>query len=206
MKVILINGSPHQNGTTARALKELTAELNNCGIETETVPMAGKVIRGCIGCYYCRKNGKCVFNDEVNEVAQKIKSADGLIIATPVYYASVSGTLKCFLDRLFCSAGSGFAFKPAAAVAVARRAGTVSAFDEINKYFSICNMPIVSSSYWNNVFGANGEDAERDGEGLQTMRNLAKNTAWLISCINAGKAAGINPPSPEKTSRTNFIK
>ena len=207
MKVIILNGSPHTGGTTARALLEAERELNNCGIETETVSVGGAPVRGCIACGYCNKNGRCAFNDDiVNGLADKIKSADGLIIGTPVYYASVSGPLKCVLDRLFYSSRGGFAFKPAAAVAVARRAGTLTAFDEINKYFSISNMPIVTSSYWNNVHGVNSVDAEKDLEGLQTMRNLAKNMAWLIKCIKAGKESGIFLPDTEKGERTNFIR
>lgn len=207
MKVILLNGSPHLNGTTARALKEASEELVKNGIETEIVNVGAKPVRGCIACMYCRKNGKCVFDDDlVNETVKKINEADGLIVGTPVYYASVAGTLKCALDRMFYSCGGSFSYKPAAAVAVARRAGTVTAFDEINKYFTIGNMPVVSSTYWNNVHGANAAQAEDDKEGLQTMRNLAKNMAWLIKCIKAGEKEGINHPEPERIHFTNFIR
>lgn len=207
MKVIIINGSPHKEGTTARALIEVSNELNKNGIETEIIAAGDKPVRGCIACGACRKAGKCVFDgDIVNELAEKIKAADGLIIGSPVYYAAINGTLKCVLDRLFFSSGAAFSFKPAAAVAVARRAGTLTVFDEINKYFAISNMPVVSSTYWNNVHGANAADAEKDEEGLQTMRNLAKNMAWLIKSINAGKKEGVPLPETERGKRTNFIK
>ena len=207
MKVILLNGSPHQKGTTMRALIEATTELNKNGIETEIITVGDKPVRGCIGCGYCAKNGACVINDDlVNGLVKKIAEADGLIIGSPVYYASITGTLKCVLDRVFYSSRGTFAFKPAAAVTVARRAGTTSAFDEINKYFLISNMPVVASTYWNNVHGANATDAEKDGEGLQTVRNLAKNMAWLIKNIEAGKEKGIELPKPERTERTNFIR
>ena len=207
MKVILLNGSPHLQGTTARALTEIAKEFEVLGVQSEIVNVGNSPVRGCIGCASCRKIGKCVFDDDlVNGLAEKIKNADGLIVGSPVYYASVNGTLKCLLDRLFYSAGGKFSFKPAAAVAVARRAGTLTAFDEINKYFTICNMPVVSSTYWNNVFGANEKDAESDAEGLQTMRNLARNMTWLINCIKAGESAGVTPPQIIRGNRTNFIK
>ena len=207
MKVILLNGSPHVNGTTARALKEAAEELIKNGVEAEIVNVGAKPVRGCIACMFCVKNGKCVFDDDiVNETVKKVNEADGIIVGTPVYYASVAGTLKCALDRMFYSSGGSFAFKPAAAVAVARRAGTVTAFDEINKYFTIANMPVVSSTYWNNVHGANADDAESDNEGLQTMRNLAKNMAWLIKCIKSGEKEGITTPEIERKHRTNFIR
>ena len=207
MKVILLNGSPHEKGTTMRALSEAARVLNENGIETEIINVGDKPVRGCIGCGYCAKNGECVVKDDmVNDLVKKIKESDGLVIGSPVYYASINGTLKCILDRAFYSSRGGFAFKPAAAVVVARRAGTTSAFDDINKYFGISNMPVVSSTYWNNVHGVNSSDVEKDEEGLQTVRNLAKNMAWLIKCIDKGKEEGIPLPTVEKNFRTNFIR
>ena len=196
MKVLLLNGSPHTAGTTFRALSEVAKTLNEEGIETEIMTIGNKPISGCSACGGCAENGICVKPDKtVNEVSEKISAADGVVIGTPVYYASLNGTLKSLLDRVFYSKKS-FAYKPAAAVAVARRAGTTATLDIINKYFMISNMPVVSSSYWNMVFGRNGNDAEKDEEGMQTMRNLGKNMAWLIKCIKAGKDSGVNPPAP----------
>lgn len=206
MKVLMINGSPHHNGTTARALKEIADTLLPLGFETEIITVGDKPIYGCTACKGCIKDGKCVKKgDVVNEIIDKIQAADGLIVGSPVYYASVNGTLKCLLDRVFYAKKS-FAYKPAAAICVARRAGTTATVDIINKYFMISNMPIVTSQYWNMVHGSNGEQAEDDKEGLQTMRTLAKNMAWLIKSIKAGEAAGIEKPEPEEPIRTNFIR
>lgn len=205
MKVLLINGSPHKNGTTFRALNEIANELNNNGVETEIICIGNKPIVGCDVCGACAKLGKCVKDDLANEIIDKINEADGLIVGSPVYYASLNGSLKSLLDRVFFAKKS-FAYKPAAAVAVARRAGTTATLDIINKYFMISNMPVVTSQYWNMVFGSNGEQAESDAEGLQTMRILGKNMAWLIKCIKAGEQAGILPPTEEKHVRTNFYK
>ncbi len=205
MKVLLINGSPHENGTTFRALSEVSKTLNVNGIETEIITVGDKEITGCKACAACVKLGKCVKDDIVNEIIPKIEQADGVVIGSPVYYASLNGTLKSFLDRVFFAKKS-FANKPAAAVAVARRAGTTSTIDIINKYFMINNMPVVSSQYWNMVFGSNGNDAEKDEEGLQTMRTLGDNMAWLIKCINAGKESGVPLPKQEKKIKTNFIR
>lgn len=205
MKVLLINGSPHENGTTKRALEEVAKTLNAACIETEIITVGNKKIEGCSGCGACRKTGKCVKNDIVGEVLEKAEFADGIIVGSPVYYASINGTLKCFLDRLFYS-GSVFSHKVGAAVVCARRAGTTASIDIINKYFAISNMVIASSSYWNMVFGANEKDAEKDEEGLQTMRNLGKNVAWLVKLIDEGKRNGIMPPAVEKKIKTNFIR
>ncbi len=205
MKVLLINGSPHENGTTFRALSEVSSALNANGIETEIITVGNKEITGCKACAACVKLGKCVKDDIVNEIIPKIEQADGVVVGSPVYYASLNGTLKSFLDRVFFAKKS-FANKPAAAVAVARRAGTTSTIDIINKYFMINNMPVVSSQYWNMVFGSNANDAEKDEEGMQTMRTLGNNMAWLIKCINVGKESGVPLPEQEKKIKTNFIK
>lgn len=203
MKVLLINGSPKKNGCTYRALKEVADVLNKEGIDTEIVYIGGNEIRGCISCGYCRKNGKCVFNDIVNEVSNKFKDCDGIVIGTPVYYAGMNGTLKSFLDRLFYSANYDKSFKVGCSVISSRRAGSTSAFDEINKYFTISNMPIVSSTYWNEVHGKDYNDVNLDLEGLQTMRNLGRNMAFLIKSIELGKVEfGI--PKIEREYITNF--
>lgn len=205
MKVIMINGSPHENGTTFRALSEVAKELNANGVETEIITVGNKKVVGCDVCGACAKLKKCIKNDIVNELIEKIENADGLIVGSPVYYASLNGSLKSLLDRLFFAKKS-FSYKPAAAVAVARRAGTTATIDIINKYFMLSNMPIVSSKYWNMVFGSNGEQAEQDEEGMQTMRVLGKNMAYLIKCIKCGKENGIQEPEEEKNIRTNFYK
>ena len=205
MKVLLLNGSPHPNGTTFRALLEVAKALNENGVETEILTVGDKQIVGCDVCGGCSRQDKCVKNDIVNEVIEKINQADGLVVGSPVYYASINGSLKSLLDRVFFAKRS-FANKPAAAVAVARRAGTTATLDIINKYFMISNMPVVSSQYWNMVFGSNATQAEQDEEGLQTMRVLGQNMAWLIKCINAGKKEGINPPLEQTHIKTNFYK
>lgn len=187
MKVLILNGSAHIKGCTARALKEVSDTLNNEGIETETIVVGNKDIRGCISCNTCQTKGKCVFDDLVNEIAPKFESADGIIIGTPVYYAGSNGTILSLLDRLFYSTHFDKTMKVGAAVTSSRRAGSTSAFDEINKYFMITSMPIVSSTYWNEVHGFTEEDVERDLEGLQTMRNLGRNMAFMIKAINLGK-------------------
>ncbi|MCH5243138.1 MAG: flavodoxin family protein [Muribaculaceae bacterium] len=205
MKVLIINGSPHPKGCTARALKEVADTLESQGIETETLIVGNKDIRGCIGCYKCQQTGKCVFNDLVNETAPKFKEADGLIIGTPVYYAHANGTLISFLDRLFFSTLFPKTMKVGATVVSSRRAGSTSAFDDINKYFTMTGMPVASSTYWNEVHGFTSEDVEKDLEGLQTMQNLGKSMAFLIKSIRLGdKDLGI----PELTNnlRTHFIR
>ncbi|MBE5750582.1 MAG: flavodoxin family protein [Clostridiales bacterium] len=205
MKVLIINGSPHEYGTTRRALDEVAKELNESGIETEIVTVGNKSIVGCRACGGCSKTGKCVTNDCVNEIIEKLINADGLIVGSPVYYSSMNGTLKSLLDRVFFGK-SCFANKPAAAIAVARRAGTTSTVDAINKYFTINCMPVVSTQYWNMAFGSNAEQVEQDEEGMQTMRILGKNMAWLLKCIECGKNNGINPPDPENHVKTNFVR
>ncbi len=207
MKVLLLNGSPHKEGCTNRALLEVAGSLKAEGINTELVHLGNKAIHGCIACGTCMKKGACVFEDDpVNEFIEKMKQADGLIVGSPVYYASANGTLFSFLDRLFYAGGRNFAHKPGAAIASARRAGTTATLDALNKYFTIAQMPLVSSSYWNMVHGRTPEDVEQDLEGLYTMRTLGKNMAWLLKCIEAGKAAGISLPNKEEKVWTNFIR
>lgn len=190
-KVLLVNGSPHIKGCVARAFDELEKTLNDCGVATERINVANKDVRGCIACNYCRTHGKCVFNDIVNETAPKLAEADGLIVGTPVYYAGANGQLLAFMDRLFYSTSGTVDLnqKVGAAVVSSRRAGSTSAFDEINHYFTIKSMPVVSSTYWNEVHGFTAEDVEADLEGLQTMRNLGKNAAFLIKAIRHQKEA-----------------
>lgn len=206
MKVLLINGSPHRNGCTYTALSEVASELNKENIETEIVQIGVEAIRGCIACGKCKENHKCVFNDEVNEVIEKMKSCDGLIVGSPVYYAAANGSLVSFLNRLFYSAGRTFSNKPGAAIVSARRAGTTAALDELNKFFTISNMPLVPSKYWNMVHGFTPDDVRKDEEGMQTMRQLGRNMAWLLKCIEAGKNAGVELPAREKPLITNFIR
>ena len=203
MKVLLINGSPHKSGCTSRALKEVSNTLNKEGIDTETIFIGQNEIRGCIACGACRKSGKCCFNDIVNEIVIKFRDCDGIVIGTPTYYAGMNGTLKAFLDRLFYSANFDKSFKVGCSVISSRRAGSTSAFDEVNKYFTISNMPIVSSTYWNEVHGREYDDVNNDLEGLQTMRNLGRNMAFLIKCIDLGKTE-FGVPKIERDFITNF--
>lgn len=203
MKVIILNGSPRIDGCTARALKEVEKILNDEGIETETIAVGNKDIRGCISCNSCKTKGKCIFDDLVNEIATKFESADGILIGTPVYYAGSNGTIISLLDRLFYSTHFDKTMKVGAAVLSSRRAGSTSAFDEINKYFTIASMPIVSSSYWNEVHGFIKDDVEKDLEGLQTMRNLGRNMAFMIKSIKLGKEK-YGLPKKEKGSFTSF--
>lgn len=203
MKVLVINGSPHLNGCTDRALREVEKTLADNGIETVRVNVGNKDIRGCIACYYCREHGRCVFNDLVNETALLLAEADGVVIGSPTYYAGANGQLHAFLDRLFYSTAGAVnkTMKVGATVVSSRRAGSTSVFDEINKYFTISSMPIVSSTYWNEVHGFTAEDVEKDLEGLQTMRNLGRNMAFLIKAINASKS---EIPVQERGVFTNF--
>lgn len=203
MKVLILNGSPRVNGCTARALEEVSKTLNEEGIETETINVGNKDIRGCIACNSCSKTGKCVFNDIVNDIAVKFENADGIIIGSPVYYAGSNGTIISLLDRLFYSTHFDKTMKVGACVLSSRRAGSTSAMDEINKYFTICNMPIVSSSYWNEVHGFTASDVEKDKEGLQTMRNLGRNMAFMIKAIKLGKEK-YGLPKIEKGEFTSF--
>ena len=209
MKVLLLNGSPHKNKCTFTALSIVADQLQANGIDTEIVHIAAKPVRGCSGCGSCRKNDKkrCIYLDGgVNEVIDKLESADGLIVGSPVYYASPNGTVLSFLDRMFYAGGSYLSSKPAAAVVSARRAGTTASLDAINKYFTINRMPIVSSNYWNMVHGSTAEDVLKDEEGCQTMRILADQMAWMLKCIEAGKQAGIGVPAGEPKIATNFIR
>ena len=205
MKVLLINGSPHARGNTAIALREMERIFAENGIETETLHIGKDAIRGCMACNYCAKAGKCVFDDAVNAAAPKFESADGIVVATPVYYASANATLVAFLDRLFYSTGFDKTMKVGAAVAVARRGGCSATFDELNKYFTISGMPVASSQYWNSVHGLTPSEAEQDGEGLQTMRTLARNMSFLIKSIALGKAQ-YGLPERECGIFTHFIR
>ncbi len=204
MKVLLINGSPNRKGCTYTALSEVEKTLQENGIETEIIHVGNKDIRGCIGCRQCKKNGKCVFDDLVNEVAVKFAECDGIVIGSPVYYASANGTLISFLDRLFYSAPVDKRMKVGAAVVSARRAGNTSTFDELNKYFTISEMPIVSSQYWNNVHGYTPEDVYADEEGCQTMRVLGRNMAFLIKAIDLARKEYGLPKQEENHLFTSF--
>ena len=204
MKILLINGSPHEKGCTYTALDEISRTLRQEGIETELLWLGVKPIAGCIACMRCKKTGRCFIDDAVNETIEKLPEYDGIIVGSPVYYAGPSGQLTAFLDRLFY-AGSGFAGKLGAAVVSCRRGGASAAFDRLNKYFTINCMPVVSSQYWNQVHGFTPADVKKDGEGLQTMRTLARYTAWLLKCIEAGKNQGISLPAAEPRISTNFI-
>ena len=205
MKVLMINGSPRKDGNTSIALRELEKTFAAEGIETETVQIGNQDIRGCIACNYCREHGKCVFNDAVNELAPKFEECDGLIVASPVYYASANATLIAALDRLFYSAPVNKTMKVGASVVVARRGGLSATFDELNKYFTISGMPVASSQYWNSVHGRLPGEAAKDEEGLQTMRTLAKNMAFMIKSIALGKEK-YGLPEKEQQTPTNFIR
>lgn len=206
MKVLLLNGSTRKNGCTFTALSEIAETLGAEGIDTEIVQLGGEPVRDCIACGRCAELGRCVFGgDAVEMLVEKAKTADGFVFGSPVYYAHPSGNVQSLLDRAFYSGGRFFAHKPAAAVVSARRAGTTASLDAINKYFTINQMPIVSSTYWNMVHGKTPDDVLKDEEGLQTMRNLARNMAYLLKCIEAGRAVGIDAPEPERAHRTNFI-
>lgn len=205
MKVLLVNGSPNEKGCTYTALSVIAKELENQGVEAE-IFQAGKTTKGCMGCKYCAKTGKCVTDDCVNEALEKLDSADGFIFGSPVHYAAASGMITSFLDRLFYAGGKKLAHKPCGVIASCRRAGTSATLDQLLKYPGINQMPIVSSQYWNMVHGTNGEEVLKDSEGIQTMRTLAKNMAWMLKCIEAGKKAGIDIPETEAKIRTNFIR
>ena len=206
MKVLIVNGSPHLSGCTDRALREVETTLQANGIETERVNVGNKDIRGCIGCNFCREHGRCVFNDLVNETAPKLAEADGMIVGTPVYYAGANGQVLSFLDRLFYSTSGVIdkTLKVGAAVVSSRRAGSTGAFDEINKYFTISSMPIVASTYWNEVHGFTAADVEDDLEGLQTMRNLGTNLAFMLKAIDGMKEKDGGIPKQERGIFTNF--
>lgn len=205
MKVLFINGSPHLNGNTAAAFKEMEKVFEAEGIETETVNVGHEPVRGCIACDACRKLGRCAFDDIVNEAALKFEQADGLVVGSPVYYASANGSLISFLDRLFVSTHFDKTMKVGASVVAARRSGTTATFDELNKYFTICGMPVASGSYWNNVYGGAAGEAEQDLEGMQTVRVLARNMAFLIKSIALGKEQ-FGLPQKEAKIKTSFIR
>lgn len=206
MKVLMLNGSPKTNGCTYTALTEIEKRLESHGVETELFQIGTQPVAGCIACGACKGSASCIFDDKVNEFVAKMREADGMIIGSPVYYASASGQVTAFLDRAFYVGGSYMDGKPGAALVSCRRGGASAAFDQLNKYFSISNMPIVTSNYWNQVHGNTPEEVMQDEEGMQTLRILADNMAWLLQCIEAGKKSGICVPDRETKIRTNFIR
>mgnify|MGYP002861125485 CR=1 FL=1 len=211
MKVLIVNGSPHKNGCTNVALEEIAKTLNEEGVDSEIYHIGVKPISGCIGCRACAKLGHCCIDDKVNEFVEKAKNFDGFVFGSPVHYAAACGALTSFMDRAFFSAfcsghGEIFLHKPATAVVSARRAGTTATLDQLNKYFTITQMPIISGRYWNMVHGAEPQEVKQDLEGLQNMRILARNMAWHLKCQEAGKKAGIPMPKEEKITFTNFIR
>lgn len=207
MKVLLLNGSPRAHGCTYTALSEVAKTLTENGVEAEILQIGAGPVRGCIGCGKCAGKNRCIFGDDiVNTLIEKMESCDGFIVGSPVYYASANGAVECILDRAFYAGKNSFVHKPAAAVASARRAGTTATLDELLKYFTISQMPVVSSTYWPMVHGSKPEDVAKDEEGLQVMRNLGRNMAWLLKCIEAGKQAGVEVPQAESQFRTNFIQ
>ena len=205
MKVLIINGSPRKDGNTSIAVREMEKVFAENGVEVETMQIGNQAIRGCIACGSCAKNGKCVFDDAVNEAAPKFEAADGLVVASPVYYASANATLIAFLDRLFYSTGFDKTMKVGASVVCARRGGCSATFDELNKYFTIANMPVASSQYWNSIHGRGKGEAEMDEEGKQTMRVLARNMTFLMKSIALGKEK-FGLPETEEHAWTHFIR
>lgn len=205
-KVLLINGSPHQFGCTYTALKEVADTLEKNGVETEILYLGTKPVAGCIACGKCGQTGRCVFDDQVNRVLDKLDEYSGIVVGSPVYFAGPTGQICAFLDRLFYCGGGRMAGKIAASVVSCRRGGASASFDRLNKYFSISNMHIAGSQYWNQIHGKTPAQAVKDLEGLQTMRTLGQNIAWLIKSIEAGEAAGLAAPEYEKTQITNFIQ
>ncbi len=206
MKVLLVNGSPHEAGCTYTALSEVGEALRAEGVDTEMIWLGNKPVEDCIACGKCRELGKCVFDDVVNELIGRAKEADGFVFGSPVYYAHPSGRVLSALDRAFYAGKAAFAGKPGAGVVSARRGGTAASYDVLNKYFGISSMPVVSSTYWNMVYGNTPDEVRRDAEGMQTMRNLGRNMAYLIKCIAAGRAAGIEAPAQETAAKTNVIR
>ena len=206
MKVLLINGSPHEKGCTYTALSLIAGELKAQGVETEILHVGGQPVGGCIGCGGCRSGNGCVFGGVVNEAIEKAKTADAFVFGSPVHYASAAGNMASFMDRLAYAGGKYLAYKPAAVCCSARRAGTTATLDVLNKYFIIRGMPIVPSQYWCMVHGNSPEEVAQDKEGLQIMRTLGRNMAWLLKCIAAGKAAGISLPEREPRVSTNFVR
>lgn len=205
-KILLINGSPHEHGCAYTALKEVADTLAAGGVDSEFVYLGTKPVAGCIACGSCAGTGRCAFGDQVNEVLEKLDEYDGIVTGSPVYYAGPSGQICAFLDRLFYASGGRMAGKLAAAVVSCRRGGASAAFDRLNKYFTISNMNVVSSQYWNQVHGKVPEDVRKDKEGLQTMRTLAQNIIWNLKNMEAGRAAGVEPPEYEAKEYTNFIR
>lgn len=206
MKVILVNGSPKEKGCTYTALKEVETALNKNEIETEIFWLGNKPVSGCIGCGSCLKTGKCFVEDKVNEFLEKVPTTDGFVFGTPVHFAASSGMLSSFMDRVFYGRRKLFSNKVGTAIVSCRRGGATAALDEVNKYFTISNMPIASSQYWNMVHGNTPEEVKKDEEGMQTMRTLGNNMAWLLKSIEAGKNAGIEKPKNEPIISTNFIR
>lgn len=209
MRVTLFNGSPNEKGCTYTALKEVSAELERNGIETEIINVGKAGVRGCSACGYCKRlnEGKCVYIDDcVNECIKKAAASDGLIFGSPVYYGGMSGNLTSFMDRLFYASNGRLAYKPAAAVVSLRRSGATDTFDAINRYFMLSLMPVVSSQYWNNVHGNTPDEVKLDLEGMQTMRVLGKNMAWMLKCIDLGKKSGMDIPKLDERIYTNFIR
>lgn len=205
MKVLVLNGSTRKNGCTYLALSEVAKVLETEGVETEIVQLGGGTVRDCTGCNGCAGKGQCVFGDDmVNEIIAKAKEADGFVFGSPVYFAHPTGRFLSVLDRMFYAGGEAFFHKPGAAVVMARRAGTTASLYALNKYMTDAQMPVVSSTYWNMVFGPAPELVEQDKEGLQTMRNLGRNMAWLLKCIQAGVRRGVTPPAMETEHWTNF--
>ena len=206
MKVLLVNGGPHKQGCTYVGLLEIKQQLEKNGIESDIYWLGNDPIAGCIGCNVCRKTGECFRKDIVNEFNEKAKDYDGFIFGTPVHFASATGAITSFMDRSFYSGKRYFKNKPAAAIVSCRRGGATASFDQLNKYFTISDMVVVSSQYWNQIHGNTPEEVKQDEEGLQTMRRLADNMAWILKCIEAGKQQGIVPSEPEEMIRTSFIR
>jgi len=207
MRVLLFNGSPRPNGCTYTALNEIAVTLENEGVEAEILHIGQKPVRDCVACFKCKRQSNCVFSDDiVSEWIKKAAEADGFIFGTPVYFSHPTGAILSALDRMFFCRKDLFVNKPAAAVASARRGGNIASVDVLGKYFSISQMPVVSSTYWNIVYGMTPDEVKRDLEGMQTMRNLGRNMAWLLKCLDAGKASGVKLPEAESAFATNFIR
>ncbi len=206
MKALLVNGSPHAHGCTYTALCEVKQTLKANGVAARLLHIGTQPVAGCIACGRCARTGRCVFDDKVNEVLETLDEYSAIVLGSPVYYASASGQVCAFADRLFYAGGRRFAGKLGASVVSCRRGGASAAFDRLNKYFTIANMPVVPSQYWNQVHGRTPEEVRRDEEGLQTMRTLGQNMAWLLQCIEAGQKAGVRPPVYEPPVATNFIR
>ncbi len=208
MKVLMINGSPNEKGCTYTALSEVAKELNAAGVETEILHVGKEPIRGCTGCVQCReRGGRCIYGDDkVNYALDVMQESDGLVLGSPVHYAGASGYITSFLDRMYYTNGADFAYKPGAAIVTVRRGGATAAFEQLNKYITISQMMMVGSQYWNMVHGNTPEELANDLEGMQTMRVLGRNMAWLLQCIEAGKKAGVPLPEREQREFTNFVR